>query len=95
MNLISEALTLHQHGNLAEAEQLYLSILKNEPLNADAIHLIGLIAYQRKEYIKAKELMLKAINIQNEPGYLSNLTLVCLELKEFEEALEVSSNAIR
>ena len=95
MNLISEALTLHQQGDLAEAEQLYLSILKSEPLNADAIHLIGLIAYQRKEYIKAKELMLKAINIQNEPGYLSNLTLVCLELKEYEEALEFSSNAIQ
>ena len=93
--MIERALELHQQGNLVEAELLYISILEKTPLNADALHLIGLIEYQRHNYKKSKDLMLKAIRISEEPGYLSNLSLVHLALKENQEALDVINKSIQ
>ena len=50
MATISEALAIavqhHQAGRLQQAEQIYRNILAVEPNNANAIHLLGLIAYQ-------------------------------------------------
>ena len=47
---ISQALQLatkhHQAGKLQEAERIYRQILNVEPDNADAYHLLGLIAHQ-------------------------------------------------
>jgi hypothetical protein len=36
----------HQTGHLQEAEWLYRQILAQQPEHADALHLLGVIAYQ-------------------------------------------------
>ena len=36
----------HQGGRLQVAEQLYRQVLQVEPKNADALHLLGVLAHQ-------------------------------------------------
>src|SRR5262249_33453493 len=45
-DLLAAGLQYHQAGHLAEAEQIYRQILHAEPYHADALHLLGEIAYR-------------------------------------------------
>ena len=62
---IPDALALavqhHQDGDLQEAENLYKHILSNDPQNADALHFLGVIAYQAENTGEAIDLIEKAI----------------------------------
>ena len=42
----TKAVTLHQQGNLAQAESLYRQILQSVPHHLDALNLFGLVAMQ-------------------------------------------------
>ena len=44
--LLSRGLAVHQQGDLPAALALYRQVLALDRANADAIHLIGVIAYQ-------------------------------------------------
>ena len=44
--LMQLALDRHRRGALADAEAIYRQILAREPGNADALHLLGMVAYQ-------------------------------------------------
>lgn len=44
---LNRAIALHQSGQLAQAEQLYREILQQDPQQADALSLLGVIACQR------------------------------------------------
>jgi Flp pilus assembly protein TadD len=46
--VLEEALSLHQEGKLGEAAALYRKILAQYPDNADALHLLGVIEFQRE-----------------------------------------------
>ena len=41
-----DAIALHQQGMLGQAEAIYRQLLAIEPRNADALHLLGVIACQ-------------------------------------------------
>src|ERR1700737_3445380 len=43
---LAAAMKLHQSGDFARAEGIYQEILRVDPSNADALHYLGLIAYQ-------------------------------------------------
>jgi predicted O-linked N-acetylglucosamine transferase (SPINDLY family) len=43
---LQQAVRHHQAGQLAQAEQLYRAVLQADPQQAEALHLLGLIAYQ-------------------------------------------------
>jgi hypothetical protein len=43
-----KAIDLHQQGRLGEAKEIYEGILKASPQNADAMHLLGVVAAQSK-----------------------------------------------
>jgi Tfp pilus assembly protein PilF len=45
-NKLQEGLAFHQKGKLQQAEQAYQQALQYHPQNADAYHLLGVIAYQ-------------------------------------------------
>jgi hypothetical protein len=49
----SQALSLHQAGRLAEAEQNYLQILKAQPNQFDCLHLLGVIFSQWGNHAEA------------------------------------------
>jgi len=51
--LIEQALEHHRRGRLAEAEACYRRVLQGQPQNIDALHFLGVIAYQRGEHHEA------------------------------------------
>src|SRR5438874_10874262 len=44
--IMQTAVAHHQAGRLAPADAIYRQVLSREPNNADALHLLGLIAHQ-------------------------------------------------
>jgi protein O-GlcNAc transferase len=86
MNL-NDAVQLHLKGQLNEAEQAYRQMLVRQPNNPDALHLLGVIAYQRKQYSEAIELISAAIALGSRtPEYRNNLGNVYFAQGQIEEA---------
>ena len=93
--LISQAVALHQKGRFAEAERLYLRILKDKPDNFDAQHMLGFLRYHQRRYTEALHLIGSALEINpNEAGALSNYGLVLMALKRSEDALASYDKAL-
>ena len=86
--LFQQGLTLHQQGQLEQAKAAYERILRAQPGQADAMHMLGVIALQLQNYPVAAELIRLAVqaNPLNASAHL-NLGLACKELQRFEEAL--------
>ena len=85
---LAQAVALHQQGQLAQAKAMYTRLLEEDSAHADALHLLGMVAYQERNYPLASDLIQKAIAIQpSMAGYYSNHGLVLRELGQFELAL--------
>jgi protein O-GlcNAc transferase len=65
-NAFDLALQHHQAGRLAEAERLYRQILTEQPDDLDAMHLLGVIAYQTGRNDIAVDLIREAIALDPE-----------------------------
>ncbi|MBA4190347.1 MAG: hypothetical protein C0467_20360 [Planctomycetaceae bacterium] len=61
VELLATALRLHKSGNLPHAERLYRQILQEDPQNADALHLLGVIAHQAGQHEVAIGLIQRAV----------------------------------
>jgi len=61
--LVLSGTQLHSAGQLDQAERIYQQALSIEPNNADAVHLLGIIACQRRQFELGAELMSKAISL--------------------------------
>lgn len=66
--LLEQALALQQAGRFPQAEVLYRQILAAEPNHAEALHYLGLLAYQVGQTGTAAELINRAISCR--PGYV-------------------------
>jgi tetratricopeptide (TPR) repeat protein len=53
----------HQNGHLAQAAQLYQNVLARDPQHVDALHLLGVVAYQQGNPARAVELIGRAIAV--------------------------------
>lgn len=74
--LLKLAISHHQAGLLPEAETAYRQILSLAPDHADALHLCGVIAYQKGDLDAAVELINKAIGSNSAAAdYYNNLGL--------------------
>lgn len=85
--LVERGKTLHRQGRQDEAEALYRQALEVDSENADALHMLGVIANQRGEYKQAASLIGKAI--QRKPGaehFHSNLGLALMGSGELDAA---------
>ncbi len=92
---LADALRLHRAGNLAEAESLYLGILAVAPECADALHLLGLIAYQRGNNMLAVEYIEKAVAINPSVSiYHNNLGSAFMNLEQTETAMRCFRKAV-
>jgi predicted O-linked N-acetylglucosamine transferase (SPINDLY family) len=81
------ALQHHQAGRLSEAESIYRQILADQPEHAGAMHLLGMVLYQRGERAEACPLVRDGARL--DPGnaaYQANLGAVCRSLQRSEEA---------
>ncbi len=85
----------HNEGKLREAENIYRKILEKEPNNADALHLMGLIAHQEGKYEEAVRNISRAIELK--PGcafYYGNLGMTYDELGKEKESAENFKKAL-
>lgn len=83
-----KALLLHQKGNLDGALDVYQDILKEEPNNADALHLLGVVYAQKGMHQAAIEFLDKAIDLNPSDGnYYKNYGNICLQLAKFDDAV--------
>lgn len=93
--LFNRALQLQQSGDLDKAAKIYAKILRSVPNHADTHHLVGLIAYQRKQYHVAEKHIIKAIKQQPQnPNFHGNLGIVYKDLGEPEKAIASYKTAL-
>jgi Tfp pilus assembly protein PilF len=86
-DLMTTALQHHQAGRLTDAESIYRQILAVEPRHPDALHLLGMVAYQNGHLGVAVDLIREAIAIhKTAASYYSNLGNVLQAQGELEEA---------
>ena len=85
--LLTEAITHHRAGRLSQAETCYQKILTQDPTHADALHLLGLVAYQQARYDRALDCITRAIQRDaTKPLYFYNQGLVHQKLNQLHEA---------
>jgi tetratricopeptide (TPR) repeat protein len=92
---MQQAVTLHQHGQLAQAHTLYEEILLAEPKHVDALNLLGVLAAQTGNLQKASDLISSAIALK--PDYVEaycNLGNVLQNSGQLEKALANYDQAI-
>ena len=91
-----EALNLFQNGQLNKAKDICLEILKVQPTHFDTLHLLGLINFQTKNYLKSFEVIDKAIQIKSDNAEIYNFhAIVLIHLKKLEEAVGSWNCAIK
>ncbi|HEY3899605.1 MAG TPA: tetratricopeptide repeat protein [Chthoniobacter sp.] len=92
---LAVALQHHHAGRLAEAETIYRQVLAAEPLNIDALHLLGVLAHQAGRQDAAVDLLTKAIGLA--PGVV-NFHAILAEayqaLGHWDEAIAAYQRAI-
>ncbi|HUO08336.1 MAG TPA: tetratricopeptide repeat protein, partial [Phycisphaerae bacterium] len=88
----------HQHaGNLKDAEQIYRQILQVYPDQPDALHLLGMIAYQASAagggggsaLAEAEGLVRRAIALSPQPAFTLTLGGILLNAKRPDEAIQL------
>jgi predicted O-linked N-acetylglucosamine transferase (SPINDLY family) len=99
MATISETLAIaiqhHQAGRLQAAEQIYRQILAVEPNQADAIHLLGVLAHQVGQHGIAVEYIARAIRLKGDSAaFHNNLGTVLKEQKKLDEAAACHRRAL-
>lgn len=95
-DLLMSAVALHRAGELDKAEVAYQSLLQKNPQDCDALHYMGLIAYQKQSYLEAIKYIQAAINIQsNIPAFHCNLGNAYNALGQFDSAIAAFHEAVR
>jgi len=60
-DLVQQGAHAHDHGRYAEAERCYRQALQLDPGHPDALHLLGVLAYQAGEHGAAEELIVHGL----------------------------------
>ena len=88
------AIEHHRAGRLRDAEQIYRQILFQDPNNADALHLLGMIANQTGHPKEASELIAKSVAIHPAAESCFNLAVALEIIKEYDRAIAALRQAI-
>lgn len=93
--MLEEAVSLHQSGNLNQAQEIYDAILKIQPSHADSLHYLGIVNIQTGNYQRAVEYIEKAIaeNPTN-PGFYINHGNALKALMQLDAAVASYDKAI-
>ena len=87
-NLLSQAVVLHRAGDLDAAEKIYRDVLRAEPKNPDALHLLGVVCRQRGDLDCALELLKKAcFESPSNPLFISDWADALQDNKLYREAV--------
>jgi protein O-GlcNAc transferase len=93
--LTSEALGLHRHGRLAEAEAIYRRVIDNNPDHADSLQLLGALSLQLGRADEAIALLRRAVEVN--PAYpeaRNNLAIALQKRGETDEAVSHWEQAV-
>jgi tetratricopeptide (TPR) repeat protein len=92
---LQHAILCHRSGRLVEAQAIYEEILRMQPGNFNALHLLGVISAQNKQPQKAVELISKAIQVApNNATAHCNKASALVELGQYDAALASYDRAI-
>jgi tetratricopeptide (TPR) repeat protein len=95
-DMLATALRHQQAGDLPQAEQVYLQVLQADPAQADALHGLGGIAYQRGRYDQAIAWLRQAVASQEASAVLhSNLGAAYRAAGRLAEAEDCYRQALR
>jgi tetratricopeptide (TPR) repeat protein len=95
LDQLQSGLLKHQAGDLAGAEIIYRHVLSSCPDQPDALHLLGAIALQCRNYSAAEELIAQAIRVfPGKAEFHVNYGLTLFEQKRAEEAAAAFTRAI-
>lgn len=85
--VLNEAVAHHQAGRLDEAAAGYRRVLASAPRHADALHLLGVIAYQKGDQVRAAKLIGRAIALDSDNAvYHNSLGSVLLASRQPDRA---------
>ena len=94
-HIFQNGLELLHHGKNEEADKFFLEAYQLNPNNVDALNLLGIRFYQKKDYKNALHFLISARELMPDSAHtLSNLGLVHNALLQFEDALECCDQAI-
>lgn len=89
------AIEHHQAGRFSEAQALYSGVLKEDPVNADALHFLGLLMHQLGRHFEAIELIEKAHrNGRPHAVSLNNLGMAYAGAERLREAKKCFTKAL-
>ena len=92
---ITAAIALQNSGQLKDAEEVYRRVLRSHPGNSDALHLLGLIAYERGDHQTAVDLITRASKISPSIAFIhNNLGLAWHDLGKIDKAIKCYRRAI-
>jgi predicted O-linked N-acetylglucosamine transferase (SPINDLY family) len=95
MTDVRRAFQLHQEGRLEEAGLLYREALANDPRDANALHLFGVLQGQRADFEAAADLIGRSIALEpKNPMAFYNRGNALRELKRLDEALSSFDQAV-
>jgi protein O-GlcNAc transferase len=95
-NTFALALQHHQAGRLAQAAQLYQEIIARDPEHADALRLLGVIAYQHGRHELAADLLGQAIGVNPRLAeYHNDRGLALHALGRLEQAIAAFQAALK
>ncbi|MDP6748169.1 MAG: tetratricopeptide repeat protein [Candidatus Poribacteria bacterium] len=87
--MVNQAISLHQEGNLKEAEKKYDYILKIDPTHAVSLNLLGVVLSQTNRHHDAIDLIRQALAIN--PEYTeayNNLGMALQATKQLDSAID-------
>src|SRR3990167_5686210 len=94
LQALKQAYSLHSHGRIREAQQLYLQILQHRPDSPEANFLLGNLIFQLGDLAQAEELLRKAVRFApNDVRHLNALGVLQLRTGQFSEAAQVLDKA--
>ena len=94
--ILERGIEHHQAGRRQEAERIYRQVLLRDPENADALHLLGLLAKEAGDRQGAFNLIRKAVELEPGAALLhNNLGSVLESLGRLDEAIQSYGEALR
>jgi tetratricopeptide (TPR) repeat protein len=95
-NPLQAAIQHHERGRLHDAAQVYQAILARNPYDTDALHLLGVVAFQFHQYQQAAELISRAIAVRPaDAAYYANLAEVWRALGQRDKVQDCCPTALR
>jgi predicted O-linked N-acetylglucosamine transferase (SPINDLY family) len=95
VQVIQQAIALHQQGKFADAERLYREVLRSRPRDFDALHMLGVLQYQQGRVQDALPLLEAAIAVDARSAAAHiNRGLALASLRRNPEALAAFDAAL-